>query len=57
MPEKPAQVFARLSRTSTPEHPAHLLDTAVVLGGSVAGLLSTSRSWRPSRGAVALRHS
>ena len=39
MPEKPAQVFARLSRTSTPERPAHLLDTAVVLGGSVAGLL------------------
>ena len=39
MSEKPAQVFARLSRTSTPEHPAPLLDTVVVLGGSVAGLL------------------
>ncbi|GAA1214527.1 FAD-dependent monooxygenase [Pseudonocardia alaniniphila] len=36
----PRRVFAQLSSTSPPAHPVRLVDTAVVLGGSVAGLLA-----------------
>ncbi|WP_433285831.1 FAD-dependent oxidoreductase [Pseudonocardia sp. CA-142604] len=36
----PRQVFAQLSSTCPPAHPVQLVDTAVVLGGSVAGLLA-----------------
>jgi len=40
MRTRPRQVFAQLSSTSPPAHPVQLVDTAVVLGGSVAGLLA-----------------
>ena len=40
MPPSPAEVFAQLGRTHSAANPVALLDTAVVLGGSVAGLLA-----------------
>jgi 2-polyprenyl-6-methoxyphenol hydroxylase-like FAD-dependent oxidoreductase len=40
MPESPVAVFERLVHTGPPGSPEALLDTAVVLGGSVAGLLA-----------------
>jgi 2-polyprenyl-6-methoxyphenol hydroxylase-like FAD-dependent oxidoreductase len=40
MPASPAEVFAQLGRTHVPANPRKLMDTAVVLGGSVAGLLA-----------------
>lgn len=40
MRTSPTQVFTRLTRTDPPAHPTRLVDTAVVLGGSIAGLLA-----------------
>jgi len=40
MSPSPAEVFAQLGRTRMPANPVRLMDTAVVLGGSVAGLLA-----------------
>ncbi|MCU1650547.1 MAG: hypothetical protein JWQ60_1696 [Pseudonocardia sp.] len=40
MTDRPAQVFALLSGTATPTRNTRQLDTAVVLGGSIAGLLA-----------------
>jgi 2-polyprenyl-6-methoxyphenol hydroxylase-like FAD-dependent oxidoreductase len=40
MTRSPVQIFEMLSRTSTPVRHTRLLDTAVVLGGSIAGLLA-----------------
>jgi heterodisulfide reductase subunit A-like polyferredoxin len=40
MRTRPRQVFAQIGSTSPPVHPVQLVDTGVVLGGSVAGLLA-----------------
>jgi 2-polyprenyl-6-methoxyphenol hydroxylase-like FAD-dependent oxidoreductase len=40
MPRRPTQAFALLSGSDTPTSHTQLLDTAVVLGGSIAGLMA-----------------